>query len=856
MTRYICCDERRRNAIAGLPGINGLDFLEVRDYPGDPLPDRQRTLFVHFINDPSGLVLGPANVRIEGGERIRDIRVSNAIIAIDPRSFSTRPVLVVQVEAAGDFSIYTLRLVEDTAQAGRLATIDPILRAVDFSFKVACDSGFDASTAACAPPRPASPALDYTARDFRALRQMLLDRAATLSPEWTERNAADLGITLLELFASVGDHLAYRQDAVAAEAYLDTARRRVSVRRHARLVDYRMHDGCAARLFAHVAIEGGTLALPVGTKLLTAAPGLPERFRAEADAYRRALSLGAEVFETLGPARLDPMLNTIPLHAWGDRRCCLPRGAVKATLRGDVTAALAAGDWLLFEEVRGPRTGDADDADPAHRQVVRLTRVEAALDPIGRRFEDPPADGAVTVTEIEWAAEDALRFPLCLSDEADAAFGGAFVDGVSIARGNLVLADHGRTLPGEEDLGTVPRPALSRRAAVVPAASSVSSWDTLDGCGGVEREPFSLRFRPRLREAPLLQAVPWDAAAPPASAAAALAPKLEDAVPAVLRLESRDEAGGILRWVSQRDLLSSGDRPDFVVETEDDGAARLRFGDGEHGDAPPVGARFAARYRVGGGRRGNIGADCLAHLASADGTVLAETLLLRVSNPLPASGGANPETKEEVRRRAPFAFRVQDRAVTPADYAARAGLHPAVQRAASSLRWTGSWRTHFISVDRAGGAPVDDGFEAALVGFLEPFRLAGHDVEIDRPRLVALELGLSIRVQPTHFRADIRRAVLEVLGTRAGPDGRLGVFHPDRLSFGQTVYLSPIVAAVQAVEGVESVRVTLFQRRDQPGPKGAEDGKLTFSRLEIGRLDNDPNFPEHGSLALTLEGGR
>jgi hypothetical protein len=190
MTRYICCDERRRNAIAGLAGINGLDFLEVRDDPADPLPDRQRTLFAHFINDPSGLVLGPGNVRIEGGERIRDIRVASAAIAVDARSGSARPVLVVQVEAAGDFSIYTLRLVEDAAQAGRLATIDPILRAVDFSFKVACDSGFDASAAACAPARLASPMLDYTARDFRALRQMLLDRAATLSPEWTPISAS------------------------------------------------------------------------------------------------------------------------------------------------------------------------------------------------------------------------------------------------------------------------------------------------------------------------------------------------------------------------------------------------------------------------------------------------------------------------------------------------------------------------------------------------------------------------------------------------------------------------------------------------------------------------------------------
>ena len=57
------------------------------------------------------------------------------------------------------------------------------------------------------------------------------------------RNVSDLGITLLELLAYEGDHLSYFQDAVANEAYLDTARQRSSAKKHARLVDYPMHDG-------------------------------------------------------------------------------------------------------------------------------------------------------------------------------------------------------------------------------------------------------------------------------------------------------------------------------------------------------------------------------------------------------------------------------------------------------------------------------------------------------------------------------------------------------------------------------------------------------------------------------------
>ncbi len=75
-------------------------------------------------------------------------------------------------------------------------------------------------------------------------------------PGWKERHVPDIGITLVELFAYVGDNLAYYQDAVATEAYLNTRRQRISVKRHARLVDYQLHEGCNARTFMHLNVVG------------------------------------------------------------------------------------------------------------------------------------------------------------------------------------------------------------------------------------------------------------------------------------------------------------------------------------------------------------------------------------------------------------------------------------------------------------------------------------------------------------------------------------------------------------------------------------------------------------------------
>jgi hypothetical protein len=55
---------------------------------------------------------------------------------------------------------------------------------------------------------------------------------------------------------------------------------------------------------------------------------------------------------------------------------------------------------------------------------------------------------------------------------------------------------------------------------------------------------------------------------------------------------------------------------------------------------------------------------------------------------------------------------------------------------------------------------------------------------------------------------------------------------------------------------VASVQITQFERKGQPNPQPLADGRLTFARLEIARLDNDPNFPERGVFHLIMEGGK
>ena len=134
--------------------------------------------------------------------------------------------------------------------------------------------------------------------------------------------------------------------------------------------------------------------------------------------------------------------------------------------------------------------------------------------------------------------------------------------------------------------------------------------------------------------------------------------------------------------------------------------------------------------------------------------------------------------------------------------------------------------------------------------------MAGHDVDVDTPVYVSLELEMSVCVKPDYLASDIQRILLDRLSNRVLPGGELGLFHTDNFSFGPPVYLSRIYAAVQGTDGVESVNITKFQRRGAPSDKALNEGKLELERMEIARLDNDPNFPEHGSLTIHPKGGR
>jgi len=428
---YFCQQKNRRALVLQSANLNGIDYLEV----AKGADGCGKELLITMLKDARGLSLGVPQIRITGGAEASQVNPVNVTCGTN----AAPKVITVTIEQPGDFSTYTLALVANPSTNDPPPGIDPVLSRVEFSFKAGCPTEVDCLPCNCCPPDTTpEPDINYLAKDYSGFRQTMLDRMAVTTPTWSETHAADMGIALVEVLAYAADHLSYQQDAVGTEAYLGTARSRISLRRLVKLVDYTVAEGSNARTWVYLRTSVDGASIPCGTLVFPLVPGLNTSILP--DTLQAATLLASPIgFATMRDVLLYQEQNEMNFYTWGDLDCCLANGATSATLVGNLST-LKPGDTLIFEEMMGPGTGDAGDANPNNRWAVRLTGVQLA-DFSGKPLVDPLNNQLIT--RIHWGAEDALPFPLCISSATDAGHGSKELTAVSVARGNIVAADHG-----------------------------------------------------------------------------------------------------------------------------------------------------------------------------------------------------------------------------------------------------------------------------------------------------------------------------------------------------------------------------------------------------------------------------
>ncbi|HEX8720453.1 MAG TPA: baseplate J/gp47 family protein [Pyrinomonadaceae bacterium] len=270
---------------------------------------------------------------------------------------------------------------------------------------------------------------------------------------------------------------------------------------------------------------------------------------------------------------------------------------------------------------------------------------------------------------------------------------------------------------------------------------------------------------------------------------------------------------------------------DYMTETDEHDVTTVIFGDGQYGRIPPAGALILANYRVGGGAAGNVGAGQITVVSRAPQLQL---LGAKVVNRDAASGGAERESLEQAVKFAPSVFSSMQRAVTAEDYVSLARLFPGVAKARAEA--TGWNKIRLYIAPTGSGKPPSDILVQDLLAYFEDKRMLTTVIEIKEPKYVSINVTASVEALPYFRNVDVSAAADRAVRS---------LFEFERVDFRQTLYLSKIYEALESLDGVMSVFVSVFQRSGDPDAV-AGNGLIQLEQNEI---------PVAGNFRVQVTGG-
>ena len=254
-----------------------------------------------------------------------------------------------------------------------------------------------------------------------------------------------------------------------------------------------------------------------------------------------------------------------------------------------------------------------------------------------------------------------------------------------------------------------------------------------------------------------------------------------------------------IEWQETDDISALGPNDhDYTTQTDNSAVTSVIFGNGVNGARVPTGtANVKAVYRYGMGSAGNVDARQISQLATQPGGVQS------VINPLPATGGADPDTASQARVNTPLAVKALDRLVSVQDYADFSCTYAGIGKAASVKLSNGRRQVVFVTVAGAEDIPIltTSGLYTNLVQALQQFGDPHQPILVGVRNAKLLVICAGVQVLPGYQFEDVapnvRAALLDTLGF-------------DQRNLGQTAFLSEAISAMQGVQGVAFVNVTIF----------------------------------------------
>jgi hypothetical protein len=702
---------------------------------------------------------------------------------------------------------------------------------------------------ALAPPR-----LDD--RGYTDLRAELIRRIPVHSPEWTDYNATDPGITLIELFSFLGDNLLYRLNRAPEAAKLAFLQ----------LLNIPPHPAQVALAQVRLDLQKG-VADPVTPDFSPTAPRIqlaagPVLFQpteeisvlpVELSAWIKQPYTGGTPPEGVEPVKqlLQDHLGSVPdLSTYLPTQLPAPKGGALPPAAS--TAGAVDGSFWLCLAAPDAVMRALDTGDPAATLDLVRQKIAGHVINIGIRTDDALC-GPADVLRCPDPGADPSRWPVRY-DISTGRFAGAAKRVDQIVYQRLVVAADTTNSTGQTGTVRLRLPDRSGDGSLPFGDWTAGSFDPADpdllGVGGLPPRLDDPKLAARVLAWIRVQRI--DPAHPPIGVrlidanmvsveqAVTAAPELlgngSGLAGQTLRLSKSPviqgseviqvrPASGWENWTRVDDLALAG--PDDPFYALDPIAGTVTFGDGVHGRMPlPGEAIRVLGYRYGGGVAGNAGAGGISRVRGAS---------LQATNPLPAEGGQDAETTAQAQARIPLTLRARDRAVCSEDFSQIALETPGVQVGRAQVL------PRHKPQERADGIPgvvtlivlpaydpvrpdtptPDREMLRKVCAWLEPRRLVTTELYVTPPEYVPVDIAVAVQPEPGMGEETLRRWVELALRQYFAP---LPPYGPDGSGwpFGRAVRDRDAEAAALRVQGVQLINDIKVQ-----GTTIAADGTQT-----------------------------
>jgi baseplate J-like protein len=670
-------------------------------------------------------------------------------------------------------------------------------------------------------------------RSYQQLRDELVRRIPVYNPEWTDHNPSDPGITLIELFAFLGENLLYRFNQIPETTKLAFLR----------LLDVPLRPAAAARAMLVINRKTGVVGAPTTVRLGTTAKAgnVPFEITTEVTvapwrsiAVAKATATTPDTAEAkdFAAAAVDAMGGLAP----GEQPAYYQNSLVPDdpsrpdALPVDFAATV---DGMIWVAALGKTTGP----DVLAGKTINIGFIpEETIQSIADASDPCPGDPTVQP-----------RTSPCTPAEASGGAPGEVI--WEISTGQLdpskqpiykTLAVQGDTTAGMRRAGVV-RLRIPQDTANIGVFSTVDDPDrlgtgmlppTLANAAENADVVFWLRAYHRSEDRRFGRAL-WIGLNAAESvqkkraateflgtgtgqAAQRCALVNRPVIAGSMVLEVEDQPGVWARWTEVDGFdASREDDKHYVLDLE---AGQVQFGNGVQGFAPQIGQRIrATEYRYGGGPAGNVPAKAVSALEAASGDTTPLGSLV-VTNPLPARGGAPSEAIAAALERLPGELRRHDRAVTASDFreiamatpGAEVGRAEVIPRfdprsistqvagAVSVVVWPREDRKH-------PNAPMPDRTTlSAVCAWLDRRRLITTELHVIPPTYVKVAVSIGVHVKPGYGVDTVRSWVELVVRQYLAP---LPPYGPEGKGWplGRRVYAPELEAAALQVEGVEYI---------------------------------------------------